>query len=55
MKAVSLEEALESPLFLKLQSSGTLMTEHVGGCVLFEQEKTVKAFCNENKTQEKIV
>lgn len=44
LKEVSLKEALQSPLFLKLQDSGTLMTEHAGGCVLFEQEETVKSF-----------
>lgn len=55
LKEVSLEQALESPLFLNLQSSGTLMTEHAGGCVLFEQEEIVKAFCNKSNTQEKIV
>ena len=43
---VSLEEALNSPLFMKLQSGGTLMTEHAGGCVLFEQEEAVKQFCS---------
>lgn len=42
---VSLKEALQSPLFMKLQSSGTLMTEHKGGCVLFEQEEIVKKMC----------
>lgn len=45
LKEASLEAALQSPLFLKLQSSGTLMTEHTGGCVLFEQEEKVKQFC----------
>jgi MoaA/NifB/PqqE/SkfB family radical SAM enzyme len=45
LKDVSLEEALQSPLFLKLKNSGTLMTEHTGGCVLFEQEETVKQLC----------
>lgn len=42
LKEVSLEEALRSPLFLRLQSSGMLMAEHTGGCVLFEQEEKVK-------------
>ncbi|MDK2961432.1 MAG: hypothetical protein PWP16_1912 [Eubacteriaceae bacterium] len=39
----SLKEALNSPLFLKLQNGGNLLTEHTGGCVLFEQEDQVKA------------
>lgn len=45
LKEVSLEEALQSPLFIKLQNSGMLMTEHTGGCVLFEQEETVRKLC----------
>lgn len=45
LKEVSLEEALNSPLFQKLQSNKTLMTEHTGGCVLFEQEDIVKLLC----------
>lgn len=39
---ISLKEALQSPLFLLLRSSGNLMQEHNGGCVLFEQEEQVK-------------
>lgn len=46
---LSLEDALQSPLFQKLQASGTLMTEHTGGCVLFEQEETVKRLCREKE------
>lgn len=37
----SLREALQSPLFQKLQQ-GYLTQEHTGGCVLFEQEAQVK-------------
>ena len=48
LKNVSLKEALDSPLFLKLQDSGTLLAEHTGGCVLFEQESIVKKFCEGN-------
>jgi len=47
LKDVSLKEALNSPLFLKLRTSGTLMQEHKGGCVLFEQEKQVKEMAGE--------
>ena len=50
---VSLEEALHSPLFEKLQDSGTLMTQHTGGCVLFEQEKKVKQLCQSDKEQKR--
>ena len=38
----SLLKALQSPLFQKLQQQGNLMQEHIGGCVLFEQEEQVK-------------
>lgn len=55
LKDVTLMEALMSPLFLKLKNSGTLMTEHTGGCVLFEQEETVKKMCNETKEKEIIL
>ena len=53
LQNVSLEDALQSPLFRQLQDSGTLMTEHAGGCVLFEQEETVKRMCREEKIQKK--
>jgi MoaA/NifB/PqqE/SkfB family radical SAM enzyme len=42
LKDTSLRGVLRSPLFLKLQSSGNLIKEHMGGCVLFEQETQVK-------------
>lgn len=42
LRKVSLEEALRSPLFLRLQENGNLMSKHIGGCVLFEQEAQVK-------------
>lgn len=45
----SLLEALRSPLFLKLQQQGNLMQEHIGGCVLFEQEARVKQLLKEPK------
>lgn len=44
LREVSLKEALQSPLFLKLQKNGNLLQEHMGGCVLFEQRKEVEAF-----------
>ncbi|MDK2943236.1 MAG: hypothetical protein PWP56_2749 [Acetobacterium sp.] len=44
----SLKEALNSPLFLKLQNGGNLLVEHTGGCVLFEQEAEVKALLEES-------
>ncbi len=42
LRNTSLKDALHSPLFQKLQNSGTLIEEHVGGCVLFEKEEIVK-------------
>ncbi len=38
----SLCDALQSPFFRRLNSQGNLEKEHIGGCVLFEQEKKVK-------------
>lgn len=43
----SLLEALKSPLFQKLQQHGSLMQEHIGGCVLFAQEEQVKLLLKE--------
>ena len=42
VKDIGLAEALKSPLFLKLKENGNLENEHIGGCVLFEQEEKVK-------------
>lgn len=42
LKDVSLINALHSPLFQKLQNSNILMSEHHGGCVLFEQKEIVE-------------
>ena len=39
----SLREALQSPLFSALRSSGILMDDHVGGCVLHEKKHLVEA------------
>ena len=44
LKNTTLKEALHSPLFLKLQSSGALIEDHAGGCVLYEREELVKEF-----------
>jgi MoaA/NifB/PqqE/SkfB family radical SAM enzyme len=41
-------EALKSPLFQKLKDQNILMQEHIGGCVLFEQEEEVKKLNNMN-------
>lgn len=42
LRETSLKDALKSPLFLKLKENGNLEKEHIGGCVLFEQEEQVK-------------
>lgn len=43
IKRTSLKETLRSPLFCSLQTNGTLLQEHTGGCVLFEQREKVEA------------
>lgn len=40
----SLIEALQSPLFIRLQEDNVLMKDHIGGCVLFEQRDIVEGF-----------
>ncbi|MDO5111015.1 MAG: radical SAM protein [Clostridia bacterium] len=47
VRDVTLREALHSPLFRALQSSGSLMEEHTGGCVLFAQQKQVERILQE--------
>ncbi len=42
----SLVDAMQSPLFKKLQQ-GNLMQEHTGGCVLFAQEEQIKQLLEE--------
>lgn len=42
LRETTLRDALKSPLFLKLKENGNLEKEHIGGCVLFEQEEQVK-------------
>lgn len=43
----SLLEALQSPLFKRLQAENVLMKEHIGGCVLFEQKDVVEGLLRE--------
>ncbi|MGN1165026.1 MAG: radical SAM/SPASM domain-containing protein [Lachnospiraceae bacterium] len=42
LREVSLFQALKSPLFMRLKENGNLEKEHIGGCVLFEQEEEVR-------------
>lgn len=42
VRDASLREALHSGLFMKLQSSGALTEDHVGGCVLYEKRDEVE-------------
>ena len=44
LRDVSLREALQSPLFKRLQENDILLEEHVGGCVLFERQDIVKKY-----------
>lgn len=44
---VSLRDALNSPLFIRLRDAGVLSGIHKGGCVLYEQEEKVKALIQE--------
>lgn len=44
IREMTLAEAMESPLFIKLRDSDLLRMDHTGGCILFEQEETVKSF-----------
>lgn len=46
LRDTPLRDALQSPLFVKLSASGMLDQEHVGGCVLFEQEAEVRSLLN---------
>ncbi len=39
----TLKDALQSPLFRRLNTEGLLAGEHTGACVLFEQEQQVRA------------
>ena len=47
---VTLIEALKSPLFKKIREEEMLFGEHAGGCVLFENEDTVRKFINNKET-----
>jgi len=42
LKDCSLLEALQSPLFKRLNKDGMLLGEHSGGCLLFEKEAEVR-------------
>lgn len=48
LKNCTLENALNSPLFQKLNASGMLMGEHDGGCLLFEHEEEVRRLLEES-------
>jgi len=44
----SLRMALQSPLFQALRQQGNLVQDHIGGCVLFEQEERVRRLVKES-------
>lgn len=43
VKDTSVREALHSRLFEKLRTSGALLEDHAGGCVLFEKKDVVES------------
>lgn len=43
IKNTSLKETLKSPLFQKLMDNHSLLGEHTGGCVLFDQQEFVES------------
>lgn len=43
----SLRKALQSPLFQALRQQGNLAQDHIGGCVLYEQEERVRRLVKE--------
>ncbi|MCR5182538.1 MAG: radical SAM protein [Clostridia bacterium] len=45
----SLKEALNSPLFLALQSGDILLDDHDGGCVLYEKREQVEAILRQEE------
>jgi MoaA/NifB/PqqE/SkfB family radical SAM enzyme len=47
VKDTALRETMKSKLFMKLQSGGTLLDDHKGGCVLYEKREEVEAFLKE--------
>ncbi len=42
LRDCSLKEALQSPLFLRLREDDILLTDHLGGCVLYNQRELVE-------------
>lgn len=52
VRDTSLKEAMQSDLFIKLRDNGTLMKDHSGGCVLFENRDEVES-CLMSVTSEK--
>ncbi|MDD5952294.1 MAG: radical SAM protein [Oscillospiraceae bacterium] len=50
VRDTSLREALHSELFEKLQNSGALLDDHVGGCVLLQKQQEVRAYLQNRST-----
>ena len=42
LRNCTLKEAMHSPLFQKLQQEDILLTDHLGGCVLYNQKELVE-------------
>ena len=49
LKTQGLLQALDSPLFQRLNREGLLLGEHTGGCLLFEKEQEVRRILAEDK------
>lgn len=49
LRNITLKKALSSPLFKKIRNTDVLTQEHTGGCVLFENEDTVRLLAEENQ------
>ncbi|MGN0592231.1 MAG: radical SAM protein [Ruminococcus sp.] len=52
VKNTSLKTAMQSELFMKLQSSGTLMKDHSGGCVLYAHKDEVENYLLQNASKD---
>ena len=47
IRDTSLRDAIKSELFRKIRDNGTLLEDHVGGCILFEKKDEVEKFLSQ--------
>jgi len=50
VKDIPFREALQSPLFVRLRNDNTLLADHKGGCVLFDNVDHVKSIVSTDNT-----